>query len=57
MGNMADFMAEYEAELGAKGKAEIDKEDAAWAALPQAEKDRINAERSGQAGGPRRGRA
>ena len=35
----------YEAELLAKAKAEIAAEDAAWAALPQAEKDRINAER------------
>jgi len=35
----------YEAELLAKAKAEIAAEDAAWAALPQAEKDRIDAER------------
>jgi isocitrate dehydrogenase kinase/phosphatase len=38
-----DVFAEYEAEQLANTKAKIAAEDAAWAALPQAEKDRINA--------------
>lgn len=40
-----DIFAEYEAELLAKTQAEIAKENAEWAALPQAEKDRISAAR------------
>lgn len=43
--SMADLMAEHEAELEAKGKAELAKERAAWEALPQVERDRILAER------------
>lgn len=44
-----DVIAEYEAEQLAKAKAEIAAEDAAWAALPQAEKDRINAQKAAEA--------
>lgn len=42
---MDELFSEYEAERLAKGKAEQAAEDAAWLALPQAEKDRILAER------------
>lgn len=42
---MSDPFAEYEQELYEKGQAEIAQEKAAWAALPQSEKDRLNAER------------
>jgi hypothetical protein len=45
MKTLHELMAEEEAKLEAKAKVEIAAEDAAWAALPQAEKDRINAER------------
>lgn len=40
-----DWLAEYEAELEVAAKAQIAIEDAAWAALPQVEKDRVVAER------------
>ena len=42
---MNDPFAEYEAELYEQGQRELAKEKADWDALPQAEKDRINAER------------
>lgn len=42
---MDELFSEYEAERLAKAKAEQAAEDAAWLALPQAEKDRILAER------------
>ena len=45
MTDIRNDFADYIAELEARAKAEIAKEDAAWAALPQAEKDRILAER------------
>lgn len=45
MPTLHELMAEEEAKLEAKAKAEIAAERAAWEALPQAEKDRINAER------------
>lgn len=44
MSTLADFFAEEEKRLEEKAKAEIAAERAAWEALPQAEKDRINAE-------------
>jgi tagatose-1,6-bisphosphate aldolase non-catalytic subunit AgaZ/GatZ len=40
-----DLMREYEDEMAAKAKLELAAEKAAWDALPQAEKDRIIAER------------
>lgn len=40
---------EYDSELMAKAKAEIAKEDAAWAKLPEAEKLRILQEREAKA--------
>lgn len=45
MSTLAEFFAEEEKKLEEKAKAEIAAERAAWDALPQAEKDRINAER------------
>lgn len=41
----ADIFADYEEKRLAQSRAEIAKEDAAWEALPQSEKDRIMAER------------
>jgi hypothetical protein len=43
--DMADVFAEYDAEQLEKARAEIAAEDAVWTALPQAERDRITAER------------
>ena len=45
MKDMGDLMDEYEAEREARAKVEMAAEKAAWDALPQAEKDRINAQR------------
>lgn len=45
MTNIWDLFNEEEERLLAEGRAEIAAEDAAWQALPQAERDRINAER------------
>jgi hypothetical protein len=45
MQTLHELIAEEEAKLEAKANAEIAAERAAWEALPQAEKDRINAER------------
>lgn len=45
MNTLADFIAEEEKKMEEKAKAEIAAEKAAWDALPQAEKDRILAER------------
>jgi len=45
MSTLNDLFAEDEAIRLAKVRREIEAEDAAWAALPQAEKDRIIAER------------
>jgi hypothetical protein len=42
---MGDIFAEEEARMAAEARAEIAREDAAWAALPQAERDRISAAR------------
>lgn len=42
---LGDLMAEYEAERLAEARKEMEKEQAAWDALPQSEKDRIFAER------------
>lgn len=41
-----DVFAEYERELEERGRAQLAAEDAAWNALPQGERDRINAERT-----------
>lgn len=46
MNSMGNLMDEYEAELLAKGKAEIAAEDAAFNALPREEQQRILAERA-----------
>ena len=46
MKDMGDLMDEYEAEREARAKVEMAAEKAAWDALPQAEKDRINAQRA-----------
>lgn len=43
--NMCDPFEEYERELEAKAKKEIEKEDAEWALLSQEEKDKINKKR------------
>lgn len=43
---MSDPFAEYERELYEQGQRELAKEKAAWDALPQRERDRINAERA-----------
>lgn len=45
MTNIWDLFNEEEERLLAEGRAEIAAEDAAWQALPQAERDRIIAER------------
>jgi len=45
MTNIWDLFNEEEERLLKEGRAEIAAEDAAWQALPQAERDRINAER------------
>ena len=45
MTNIWDLFNEEEERLLAEGRAEIAAEDAAWQALPQAERDRITAER------------
>ena len=45
MTNIWDLFNEEEERLLAEGRAEIAAEDAAWKALPQAERDRISAER------------
>jgi hypothetical protein len=45
MTNIWDLFNEEEERLLEEGRAEIAAKDAAWQALPQAERDRINAER------------
>jgi hypothetical protein len=45
MTNIWDLFQEEEERLLEKGRAEIAAEDLLWRALPQAERDRINAER------------
>ncbi len=45
MTNIWDLFKEEEERLLKEGRAEIAAKDAAWQALPQAERDRINAER------------
>lgn len=43
--DLSNIFKEYEDQALSKARAEIAVEDAAWNALPQAERDRINAER------------
>lgn len=49
--NMGDIFAEEEARMAAEARAELAREDAAWAALPQAEQDRISAAREARLAG------
>ena len=44
--SLDDFFSEEEARLVAEAKAEAAAKKAAWEALPQAERDRISAERA-----------
>ena len=48
MQDLNDIFAAEEERLLAEGRAAIAAEDAAWNALPQAERDRILAEREGK---------
>ena len=45
MTSMGDIFAEEEARMAAEARAELAREDAAWAALPQWQREQISAER------------